>query len=459
MRSIYRNHLGYRLVKSYIAWALKHFYSEILILGKENIPVSPTPLIFAANHLNALMDNLLMVTLPPTHKPRVFMARSDLFSLPQPFPWLLRFAKMLPAYRMRDGFEQLNKNNDSFSEAIDVLMNKGCLVIMPEGGQGEEKKIRPLVKGIFRIAFKAQTALAEGESVCIVPVGIDMEDLIKFGKRLIINVGTPIYVQEYISELTENPVKAINSIRDRLSFELKQLVPHYDTTQYLRTYETVVEVCRKKWLEQQHLTLSTENAYHAERNIVRTLTLAEGQELQKMNQLSDVCHEYVHLLKTVSLTPAQWPDKTPTLATLMRSCLKALWLNLLGLPGYVFHSIPFLSAYIIPKVCRVSYTGFYSSIYFAAGLFLIPLSYVGQSIVMLHLLSLPFYGIILLIPLQFFCGKWSLLAYNQSVSTLAKLRYYVASIKFPEQLKAIQQLQQAIQTTFFHFSATFSKEQ
>ena len=57
MSKIYELPLSFRLVKKYIRFTFKRFYSEFIVLGKENIP-SEGQVIFAPNHLNALMDAL-----------------------------------------------------------------------------------------------------------------------------------------------------------------------------------------------------------------------------------------------------------------------------------------------------------------------------------------------------------------------------------------------------------------
>ena len=135
------------------------------------------------------MDALAVLTLPPHDQVKVYLARADLFRLPPAIQKFLTFAKLMPAFRIRDGYENLGKNKESFDLSTKVLLHERALCIMPEGNQGEERKIRPLVKGIFRIAFDAQIQLPADKSVHIIPIGIEMNEWINPGGHLIMNIG------------------------------------------------------------------------------------------------------------------------------------------------------------------------------------------------------------------------------------------------------------------------------
>jgi 1-acyl-sn-glycerol-3-phosphate acyltransferase len=78
MSKIYELPLSFKLVKKYIRFTFKRFYSEFIVLGKENIPTEGQ-VIFAPNHLNALMDALAIHSVSPDNYATVFLARSDIF--------------------------------------------------------------------------------------------------------------------------------------------------------------------------------------------------------------------------------------------------------------------------------------------------------------------------------------------------------------------------------------------
>src|ERR1035437_202335 len=236
MSNIYDFNVSYSLVKRYVIFIFKRYYGKYIVTGRENLPLEG-PVIFAANHLNALMDALAVISILPHHMSIVYLGRADLFKN-KAFARVLEFSKILPAFRMRDGVENLEKNHGIFESCVDVLDHKKVLGIMPEGNQGPFRKLRPLVKGIFRIAFNAQQRYGEQPGVKIVPIGIDMGDFDKFGEHLIINIGKPIEVSEYMAEYGVNPANATNQIRERLRGDLTQLTFNLAIEKYYDCFET-----------------------------------------------------------------------------------------------------------------------------------------------------------------------------------------------------------------------------
>ena len=137
----------------------------------------------------------------------------------------LSIFKMLPVYRIRDGASELSKNEEIFNESIQVLLRKKCPVtIYVEGNHGDKRRLRPLVKGIFRIAFQAQESYGDKPGVVIVPSGIDYSDYTNFRSKLFVQYGEPIEVCEYYAEFKENSARGINKLRERLSEEMKKYI-------------------------------------------------------------------------------------------------------------------------------------------------------------------------------------------------------------------------------------------
>ena len=236
-RKIHQWSLLYYIVWLYVYLSHKLFYKRIIVKGLENVPMN-SPVILAPNHQNAFMDALLIAC--TVSGQTVFMARADVFQN----KWLakiFRFLKIMPVYRMRDGFENLDKNNALFEEAIDVLENKKKLCLMPEGTHGDKHILKPLVKGIFRIALSAAEKFPELSHV-IVPIGIEYSNYSAFRSQVVIQFGKPIQVNSYSGIYKSNPPKAINLLRDQLSLEMKKLMIHidcidlYETVDYLRIF-------------------------------------------------------------------------------------------------------------------------------------------------------------------------------------------------------------------------------
>jgi 1-acyl-sn-glycerol-3-phosphate acyltransferase len=67
---------GYEALRSYVRFAFWLTHRKIVVVGKERIP-KDQPIIFAANHQNALMDPLALVCTNPLQT--LWLARADIF--------------------------------------------------------------------------------------------------------------------------------------------------------------------------------------------------------------------------------------------------------------------------------------------------------------------------------------------------------------------------------------------
>ena len=227
---------GYALLKSVLAfWHNNIFYRKIIVVGRENIDPDQS-LIFAPNHQNALMDALAVLF---THKGQpVFLARADIFKR-KAVASFLYFLKILPVYRIRDGFSSLKENDDIFLKTIDVLKNKNGLVILPEGDHAGFRRLRQLKKGICRVAFQADEATSFSLKIKIIPVGIEYSHYTRLRQVLTVVYGRPIEVSEFHQIYTESPEKALNELRSRLSEEIKRLMVHIESKE---DYEAIDEL-------------------------------------------------------------------------------------------------------------------------------------------------------------------------------------------------------------------------
>ena len=111
--------LGYWLLKQYIRFVDWIIHDKIILTGEAYIPKNK-PILFAPNHQNALSDP--MAILLHTKFQPVWLARADIFK-PGIITLALRFLKIMPVYRIRDGKDQLAKNEKTFADSIKVLEN------------------------------------------------------------------------------------------------------------------------------------------------------------------------------------------------------------------------------------------------------------------------------------------------------------------------------------------------
>ncbi|MCK5694941.1 MAG: 1-acyl-sn-glycerol-3-phosphate acyltransferase, partial [Bacteroidales bacterium] len=217
---VHKRNWFYYMIYPYVKLFFFKFYGRVEVRGLKNIPRNEA-VIMAPNHQNALMDALILLFSAP--QDIVFLARADIFNN-RVLAFFLNSMKMLPVFRQRDGAAELGKNVDIFDISVDVLHNRHFLCVMPEGNHGTKRRLRTIVKGIFRIGFKAQEEYGNKPFVKILPVGFDVGHYIKQNQALLIQYGKPIELSEYWDEYKENKARGINAIKARLREEMLPLM-------------------------------------------------------------------------------------------------------------------------------------------------------------------------------------------------------------------------------------------
>jgi 1-acyl-sn-glycerol-3-phosphate acyltransferase len=226
----------YALVKSVAGfWHNNVFYRKVIVIGRENINPDHH-VIYAPNHQNALMDALAVLF---TNKGQlIFLARADIFRK-KLIASILYFLKLLPVYRIRDGFSSLKGNDEIFTKTIDVLKSKNSLVILPEGDHAGFRKLRQLKKGICRVAFQSDEATDFTLKIKIIPVGIEYTHYTRYRQVLTVVYGKPIEVSEFYDLYRESPERALNELRAKLSNEMKGIMIHIESEE---DYEAIDEL-------------------------------------------------------------------------------------------------------------------------------------------------------------------------------------------------------------------------
>ncbi|MBL4745129.1 MAG: 1-acyl-sn-glycerol-3-phosphate acyltransferase [Flavobacteriaceae bacterium] len=214
----------YQFVKIYFQAGLYCYFQKISVVGKENIPRKGA-VMFISNHPNALLDPLLIgIT---NNRKSNFLTRAGVFKNKS----IIRFftmMKMIPIYRIRDGWSNLSKNEAIFETCYDLLNTQEALVIFAEGSHNIKKRIRPLSKGFTRILFGTVDKYPE-LPISIIPVGINYSNSVNFPCQVSIHYGTPIDVTKHYSKDTLK--NSIDSLKEVVSNSLKELTVHIEDQQ------------------------------------------------------------------------------------------------------------------------------------------------------------------------------------------------------------------------------------
>ncbi|HLO60788.1 MAG TPA: 1-acyl-sn-glycerol-3-phosphate acyltransferase [Bacteroidales bacterium] len=389
--------LDYWLLQQYAKLCYRIYYRKVEIKNLDRIPLNKAVLL-APNHQNALMDALVFVL--NTSMQIVFLARADLFKTKR-MSKFMHFLNIMPVYRIRDGFENVKKNDEVFARTTEVLNNRNNpLIIFPEGNHGEYRRLRPLVKGLFRVAFQAQEPNGTTPAVVILPVGIDYKHYWNFRTTIFVNIGEPIQVSEYYTEYTENPANAINRLKDDYAAELSKLMIDIQTTEYYDLYMHLREMYNERMKKELGITeKSLDAAFRSDKVMIDILNKELSENPENIIKLNNLVIPYQAEVKNQKLR--DWVIKKGGFS--IPRHLLSLVLYLAGLPvflfGFVHNILPFgLTA---SRVKNIKDTQFHSSFKFVVSMIVFPVWYliIGGVLALTHLPILIILFYIILLPL------------------------------------------------------------
>ena len=237
------NDIKYNILRKYIDFVLRFSYRTIKYVGLERIPKDGA-VIFAPNHTGALMDALVILAMDS--RPKVFVARADMFKNPK-IAKFLTFCKIMPIMRMRDGIDEVKKNNETIERAVEVLRDRVPFCIFPEGTHQTKYSTLPLAKGIFRIAMQAHELMPD-TPLYIIPVGIRYGSFFRFRSSARVQIGEPINIGEFIAEHPDmTPQEQMNDMRTCLEKRMQESIFYIPNDEdYDATYEICAAVVKKQ---------------------------------------------------------------------------------------------------------------------------------------------------------------------------------------------------------------------
>ena len=207
----------YTFLKFFVDWSVKSSFRKYQIEGLENLPRDGS-VIWAANHTNALMDPMVMLSSSEVRK--VFVARADIFKK----RWArkaLTFLRVMPIYRIRDGVNAVKHNDEIVEQATSIIMDGVPFVIFPEATHRAKHSLLKLSKGIFHIAESAIEKSMDDEPVYIQPIGIEYSDYFRFRNKVLIKFGKPANVSKFLEEHSDEPMPvAMQHMRELLTERL-----------------------------------------------------------------------------------------------------------------------------------------------------------------------------------------------------------------------------------------------
>jgi 1-acyl-sn-glycerol-3-phosphate acyltransferase len=422
---------SYELVRKLTVLYYRLYYRRLQLKFRNKIPAN-RPVIFALNHQNALMDALSVVYTFPGQC--VFMARADIFRK----KWvarLLYFLKILPAYRIRDGFHSVDQNKEVFKEVISVFENNRTVALYPEGSHLGEKRLRQLKKGAARLALLAEEANGFSHEVFIVPVGLDYSNYYNAGSDLLIVIGDPISALPYREQYIQNPVTAVNNLTNELAGAMTKNIINIDSEVHYKTIHDAMEIYYSVELQRQQLKPTLWNNFIVKKELSEKFTRNINNNENQLVALKESLHHYHENLKKLKIRDQQISNPSRNSACLLLKFCISLILMPIHLFGMILNYLPYrLPVYLTRKIKDPHFIG---SVRFGIGLILFfvwyPILIIISLLIFKHvLLSL---GLLLLLPLT---GLFTFYHYKYIRKLQAEIRWAWINIrkrKLSEDLK------------------------
>lgn len=212
-------------VKALLRLLLRLYFAE-LRHTKRDIP-KRGPLVFLANHQNALLDALLIAAF--NRRKTFFLVRSNVFKN-RIVARFLYFFGLRPIYRIRDGREKLSLNDLLFDFFAQALVQGHCVLLFPEGNHALQRTVRPLRKGFVEIIDRAY-AIAPYLNLHIVPVGLSYQQPSCFFDRVAIQYNPSVNAAELFLSKEDHKLRD-KHILERVHAELCTATVHIPKASY-----------------------------------------------------------------------------------------------------------------------------------------------------------------------------------------------------------------------------------
>ena len=429
---------GYWCLKQYIIFANWLIHKKIIITGIENIPEN-RPLVFAPNHQNALSDPMAILLYVPFQP--VWLARADIFGKSKIVDNFLKFIKIMPVYRIRDGKNNLEKNEKTFADSINVLKNNGALALFPEAAHSAKRQMLVHKKAVPRIVFMAEEKTGNSLDIQIIPAGIYYSHYWKFNRSIIVNFGKPIPVKDFLDIYDENSVAAVTEVKSRIHEAIKSLSLNITSKKYYNDFENIREIYGRHFLNRSNKKYSLLNQFQSDKILVSKMDSLENSSPLQTEELVNETNIFYDTIKKMRLRGWLLEDKQH-----LKGALFNILILIAGFPlflfGFIFNAVPF---FLTDKIVRkkVKDESFWSTFFLGAGIILFPLFYMIEFFALSWLISGLWIKLAFLIAMPF-AGKLAFKWYIVYRKTSGRLRLLWLKYFSPGQYNHIIQLKDSL---------------
>ncbi|KAF8070166.1 glycerol-3-phosphate-acyltransferase [Lyophyllum atratum] len=348
----------HRLIRQISGWALSSFFSEIRVIGGENVP-KDGPIIVTATHHNMMLDPAVLSVTFPHNRILNYWSKATLFVNPI-VRYILFSSGNIPVDRKSKDRQVL------FKGTFEALSKGQAVALFPEGTSYTEPKIMQVKDGAAWAALEyakwkqENPGVAPPQDVIIIPAAIVYTDKSKYRSDVIIEFGQPItldsYKEQFFSSEEGAPRAAVKRLTRAIESELVEATvnaPDWDTLYVARIARDILWEGTKSINLDEFVVISqtlvdlfstpnsTSNFKSAKRNLLEYYSL-----LQSSHLTNSVLSSLPLPRSLDPNTPVPVPSRLYTLLILIRDTISAL----IRLPFFFFPLIVHLPVYFMGRL-------------------------------------------------------------------------------------------------------------
>ncbi|EKM54873.1 uncharacterized protein PHACADRAFT_124278 [Phanerochaete carnosa HHB-10118-sp] len=222
----------HRIIRRVAGWAVVSFFSEVHVIGEENVP-RDGPIVVTATHHNMVIDPCVLSYAFPYGRILHYWAKQSLF-MGSVTTYILTSAGNIPVDRKTKDRRKL------FAGTMEALAKGTAVALFPEGTSYTEPRIMQVKDGAAWAALEYTKWIKENGSdarpVTVVPTAIVYTDKSKYRSRVIMEFGKPITMEPFTEQFLSSEegaaraaVKRLTATIERELVEATVNAPDWDT--------------------------------------------------------------------------------------------------------------------------------------------------------------------------------------------------------------------------------------
>ena len=304
---------------------------------------------------------------------------------------LLRFLKILPTFRTRDGDrEDVKSNLSTFDLAARILNEGGTLTMFPEAGHQQGKYFATFKKGFPRIAFRAAEISDYTLDFKILPMYIYYTEYFNMGAKQVIVIDEPFAINEFYGLYKSEPNNAYLALNAKAREAVRSMGVDVTDHDHYEQYDMLMTMCRARTIARhfQNPTVTPDwnpkrpySALLSDKEVVAAVDAVAANNPPRFAQLMEDVAEYRQGLQRLRLR--DWEFEKPV--TFSNILLRGLLL-LISLPlflfGFINNFIPFNTCHLLTRNLKDRF--FSSSIRFVfSAVVMFPICYIALFVIVL----------------------------------------------------------------------------